>query len=100
MAQAVSSRPLTAEAHVCAQVSLCEICVAQSGTGTSFLRLLLFSLTISFRHGSPCSYSTRGMNNRPVTGLASETLPHPIDMNKDIISKLWAHSNPEYNASK
>jgi hypothetical protein len=36
MAQAVSRRPLTAEAHVRSRVSPCEICVGQSGTGTGF----------------------------------------------------------------
>jgi hypothetical protein len=30
-------------------------------------------------HGSPSSYITRGMNNRPVNGSGSET-SHPIDM--------------------
>jgi hypothetical protein len=37
-------------------------------------------LTSSFHHGSPCSYITRGMNNRPVGGLSSETWSHPIDI--------------------
>jgi hypothetical protein len=37
MAQAVSRRPLTAEALVHARVSLCEICGGQSGTGTLFV---------------------------------------------------------------
>jgi hypothetical protein len=34
MAQAVSRRPLTAEARVRVRVSPCEICGGQSGTGT------------------------------------------------------------------
>jgi hypothetical protein len=36
MAQAVSRRPLTAEARVQSRVSPCGICGAQSGTGTGF----------------------------------------------------------------
>jgi hypothetical protein len=35
-AQAVSRRPLTADARVRAQASLCGICGGQSGTGTGF----------------------------------------------------------------
>jgi hypothetical protein len=36
MAQAVSRRPLTAEARVRSRVSTCGICGGQSGTGTGF----------------------------------------------------------------
>jgi hypothetical protein len=36
MAQAVSRRPLTAEARVRSRVSLCGICGGQSDTGTGF----------------------------------------------------------------
>jgi hypothetical protein len=36
MAQAISRRPLTAEARVRAPVSPCGICDGQSGTGTGF----------------------------------------------------------------
>jgi hypothetical protein len=36
MAQVVSRRPLTAEARVCSRVSQCEVCGAESGTGTAF----------------------------------------------------------------
>ena len=48
MAQLVSCRPLTAEAHVWHQVSRCKICGVQSGTGiglsprTSVFLLILF----------------------------------------------------------
>jgi hypothetical protein len=38
MAQAVSRRPLTAEARVRSRVSPCGICGGQSGTGTRFSR--------------------------------------------------------------
>jgi hypothetical protein len=36
MAQAVSRRPFTAEARICARVGPCVICGGQSGTGTGF----------------------------------------------------------------
>jgi hypothetical protein len=42
MAQAVSRRPLTAEAQVHAWVNPCGICGGQSGTGTGFLRVFGF----------------------------------------------------------
>jgi hypothetical protein len=32
-----------------------------------------FTLWTPFHHGSPCSYVTWGMNNRPVGGSSSET---------------------------
>jgi hypothetical protein len=44
MAQAVSRRPVTAEARVRTPVSPCGICGGQSGTGTGFPRALGFSL--------------------------------------------------------
>jgi hypothetical protein len=47
MAQAVSRRPLTAEARIRARNSLCGICDGQSGTGTGFSPL---SLVV------PCKY--------------------------------------------
>jgi hypothetical protein len=43
MAQAVSRRPLTAEARVRSRVSPCGICDGQSGPGTGFPRVLRFS---------------------------------------------------------
>jgi hypothetical protein len=36
MDQAAGRRPLTADVQVRARVSLCRICVIQSGTGTGF----------------------------------------------------------------
>jgi hypothetical protein len=43
MTQAVSHRPLNAEARVRARVNRCGICGGQSGTETGFLRVLRFS---------------------------------------------------------
>jgi hypothetical protein len=53
MAQAVSRRPLNAEARVRSRVSPCGICGGQSGTGTGFSpSTSVFSLSISFHRGS------------------------------------------------
>ena len=47
MAEAISRRPLTAEARVRSRVSPCGICGGQSGTGTGFSRVLrLFVVSI------------------------------------------------------
>jgi hypothetical protein len=43
MAQAVSRRPVTADARVRFRVSPCEICGGQSGTGTGFSPSCRFS---------------------------------------------------------
>jgi hypothetical protein len=43
MAQAVSRRPLTAEARVRSRVSQCGVCGGQSGTGTGFSPSCRFS---------------------------------------------------------
>jgi hypothetical protein len=43
MAQAISRRPLTAEARVRSRVSPCEISGGQSGTGTGFSPSCRFS---------------------------------------------------------
>jgi hypothetical protein len=43
MAQAVSLRPITAEAWVRFRVGPCEICGEQSGTGTGFSLVLRLS---------------------------------------------------------
>jgi hypothetical protein len=47
-----------------------------------FLRVLRFPLSVLFHRASPYSYITWEMNNRPFGGRISETLSHPIDMNK------------------
>jgi hypothetical protein len=43
-----------------------------------------FYLSILFHRGSPYSYVTSGVNNKPVVVRSSETWSHPIDMNKNI----------------
>jgi hypothetical protein len=47
--------------------------------GEIFLRVLRFSLSLSFHLVSTYSYILE-INNRPVGGRSSETLSHPIDM--------------------
>jgi hypothetical protein len=58
MTQAVSRRPLTAEASVRARVSPCGICGGHVVLGQAFLLVLRFYLSISFHRGSPYSYIT------------------------------------------
>jgi hypothetical protein len=61
MAQAVSRRPLTAEARVRARVNPCGICGGQSGTGTGF------SLSSSV---FPCRYhSTVALQTHIIWGM-------------------------------
>jgi hypothetical protein len=54
MAQAVSGRPLTAEARLCDLFSLRGICGGQSGTGTGFFPSSSdFPTSLSFHRDSP-----------------------------------------------
>jgi hypothetical protein len=50
--QAVSRRPLTVENRVRARVSSSGICGGQNDTNTD-LRVIRFSLSISYQHGFP-----------------------------------------------
>jgi hypothetical protein len=77
MAQAVSCRPITADARIRARIGLCGISDGPSGTGTGFSVF-------------PCQYLstvtlytliTLRMNNRPVGGRSSETQADAIDIN-------------------
>jgi hypothetical protein len=57
MAQAISRRPLTAEAWVRTYISPYGICGGQSGNGTGFFPDFFgFPLSTSFHRGSPNSY--------------------------------------------
>jgi hypothetical protein len=61
MAQAVSRRPLTAEARVRSWVSPCGISGGQSGTGTGFSpEYFSFPLSISFHR---CSITRKNEKN-------------------------------------
>jgi hypothetical protein len=79
-AQAVGRKFLTAEAWVRAQVSPCRICGGESGTGTSFLRVLWFfpvSIIPPLFHIH--SYIIWGMDKGPVRGpVPQRQQSHPI----------------------
>jgi hypothetical protein len=73
MAQAVSRRPLAAEARVYDRVNPCGICGGQSGTGTGFS---LSSLVFPNQYHSTIALKSLiiwRMNNMSVTGSSSET---------------------------
>jgi hypothetical protein len=72
MAQAVSRRPLTAEARVSARVNPCGICGDKVALGQVFHRVLRFLPSISFHCGSILIYHL-GDKNRPVGGRSLET---------------------------
>jgi hypothetical protein len=81
MAQAVSRRPLTAEARVRGQVSPCGICGGQSGTGIdcsprSSVSPYQYQSTVD-----PYSYIIWRINNRPAGGSSSDIQSHTINMN-------------------
>jgi hypothetical protein len=75
MAQVVSRLPLTRPWSV-----RVGFVVHKVALGQGFLRVLLFSPSISYHHGYPYSYTTWGMNNSPAGGRSAETSSHPIDM--------------------
>jgi hypothetical protein len=82
MVQTVSRLLLTAQARLRARVSPCGICGEQSGTGQAFLRVLRFSLSVSFRRVSLLIYIYHlGKEIRPIVGSSSETQSHAIDIN-------------------
>jgi hypothetical protein len=83
IAQEVSRRLPTAAARVRAQVRICEICSAQSGTGTGFLRVPQFPLPIlippTARHSSSI---IRDWYDRPIGDRRTKwTQFHPTPRN-------------------
>jgi hypothetical protein len=81
MIQAVSRRPVSADALIPVRSVHVGSVVDKVALGQVFLRVLLFPLSVSFHRGCPYSYITWGMNNRDVSGRSSETFPQTIDMN-------------------
>jgi hypothetical protein len=77
MAQAVSHRPLTAEARVRNRVSPCGICSVRSGTETGFLRVLRVSPVNIIPPWFSVLVYHMGMNNMPVGGNSPDSLIPP-----------------------
>jgi hypothetical protein len=73
IAQAVSHRLPTTAARVQAQVMLCGISGGQIGTGTGFLRVLLFPVPILIIPTAPhASFISQGWYNRPISDLRTK----------------------------
>jgi hypothetical protein len=72
MAQAVSRRPLTAQAELRARVSPCEVCGGKSGIGTGFSPS---PLVFSSQYHSTVALRTHiaWAMNMPAGGCSSET---------------------------
>jgi hypothetical protein len=78
MAQAVSSRSLTAEARVRTWGGHAGFVVGIVALKQVFLRVLQSSLAISFHDHSPCSYIARGINSiHPSKGATAQIGPWP-----------------------
>jgi hypothetical protein len=73
--------------------------VSKVALGQVFLRVLRFSLSVSFHRGSSysCTRITWGMNDRPVGVRSTGTYSHPINMNNNnkSVKLVWA-SVPRY----
>jgi hypothetical protein len=61
-------------------------------SGTALL-CIAFTLSVSFHHGSPCSYLIWGIKSRSVRGRSSETQAHPIhtNMNNHELAHIRTH---------
>jgi hypothetical protein len=91
----VSRRLPTAAARVRAQVRSCVIRGGQSGTGTEFLRVLRFPLSIPIPPTAQHSSSIiRGWHNRPVGGRRTKwtVSPHLKKLKKKKNLALWDFS--------
>jgi hypothetical protein len=95
-AQAVSRRLPTVTARVRSQVTSCDICCGQSGTGAGFLRVLRFPLPILIPPTTPHSSSSiiRGWYSRRTKGRCNKwTQSHPTPRNKkNKCMDFWAIS--------
>jgi hypothetical protein len=69
MAQAVSHRPLTAEARARSRVSPCGICGGQSGNGTGFSPSTSVFPCQFHSTGAPLHRKTKRKTNHLITGL-------------------------------
>jgi hypothetical protein len=82
IAQTVIFRHPTATVRARTQVRYSRICGGQIGTGTDFLRVLLFPLPISFAPIAPLSSVIRGWYNRPNSDRRAEAIQsHPLPRN-------------------
>jgi hypothetical protein len=92
MAQAVSRRPLTAEAPVQSRVSPCEICGAQSGPGMGFFPSSSVFPSISFHRCSNTWKNEKliifitGLHNKPQgCGVSVASAAGPFTTNKSVL---------------
>jgi hypothetical protein len=95
MAQAVSRRPLTADARVRSRVSTCGICGGQSGTGTGFSPSTSIFPCQIHSTGAPLDEETKkkliifitGLHNKPQgCGASVTSAAEPFTTKKNIIS--------------
>jgi hypothetical protein len=83
IAQVVSRRVLTAEAQARSQIRTCGICNGQSGSGTGFLRVFRFLLSILISPNIPHSSIIWGWYNGSISGRHSKWIrSHPTPQNQ------------------
>jgi hypothetical protein len=81
MAQAVSRRPLAAEARVRARINLCGICGLQSGTGTDFSSS---SSVFSCQYHSAVAVQSHIIWGKLVTAVQSRSLTLSKSINQSV----------------